>query len=158
MNFLRLFPSIGVHSGLSIFKVNLNKKKRQMGKTSNSFNFDKVSQFWPNFIILIHCQKSLLVCIGDALFFVEHFAFLVLMPSVSFRAFSRMPLLWLLSAGGRKKYATSAAGSRPQLPKTSQEKKQRAADERKKGKMDQILQDWMWSKDLGHSVFGWGNF
>ena len=64
MNFLRLFPSIGVHSDLSIFKVNLNKKKRQMGKTSNFFNFDKISQFWPNFIILIHFQKSLLVCSG----------------------------------------------------------------------------------------------
>ena len=132
-----------MHSGLSTFKVNLNKKEDKWEKTSNFFNFDKFSQLWPNFILLIHFQKSLSVCSGDALFFVEQFSFLVLMPSVSFRAFSRMPLLWLLSAGGRKKYATSAAGSRPQLPKTSQEKKQRGADERKRGKMDQILRDWM---------------
>ena len=157
MNFLRLFPSIGVHSDLSIFKVNLNKKKRQMGKTSNFFNFDKISQFWPNFIILIHFQKSLLVCSGFVFCWTLFLSWCWCRPFL-LELFSRMPLLWLLSAGGRKKYATSAAGSRPQLPKTSQEKKERGADERKKGKMDQILQDWMWSKDLGHSVFGWGNF
>ena len=44
------------------------QEKKTNGKTRNFFNFNKISQFWPNFIILIHFQKSLSVCSGDVLF------------------------------------------------------------------------------------------
>ena len=45
INFLWLLSSIGVYSGLSIFKVNSNKKKKQMVKLEISLTLTKFRSF-----------------------------------------------------------------------------------------------------------------